>query len=299
MSSASRARRRSPLAAVALGLGTVAALGAAALAASWVALPGVGWLASRNPRTTALIEQRRRESRRAGRPGPPDLRFVPLERMAPRLAEAVVLSEDAAFFGHAGFDIREIRKALAESVEKGRLGRGASTITQQLAKNLFLGTERTLTRKLKEAVLAGKLERALGKRRILALYLNVVEWGDGVFGADAAARTRFGVSSSELTTAQAALLAAMLPAPRRADLHHPAPWLRRRARRVVDLLLQYGAIDPDEHRHASAELERMLMGPPPPEGVPAEPPAEEDEAGEEFPAPTAPAEPAEEPPDGG
>ncbi len=274
--SASRPRPRSPLAVIALGLGAAAALGAAVVAALWVSLPDVRWLASRNPRTTALIEQRRSEARRTGRSRPPELRFVPLERMAPRLAEAVVLSEDAAFFGHAGFDIREIRKALAESVEKGRLGRGASTITQQLAKNLFLGTERTLTRKLEEAVLAAKLERALGKRRILALYLNVVEWGDGVFGAEAAARTRFGVGPAELTTAQAALLAAMLPAPRRADLRHPAPWLRRRARRVVDLLLQYGAIDADEHQHASAELERILAGPPPPENVPAEPPEDED-----------------------
>jgi monofunctional biosynthetic peptidoglycan transglycosylase len=281
-----RAWRRSPLALALLVLGAVAALAAVVLGALWVSLPKVDWLASANPRTTALIEQRRREARRAGRSRPPEPRFVPLERVAPRLAEAVVLSEDAAFFGHAGFDFREIRKAVTEGVEKGHLGRGASTITQQLAKNLFLGTERTLGRKLKEAVLAAKLERALGKRRILALYLNVVEWGDGVFGAEAAARTRFGVSSAELTTAQAALLAAMLPAPRRADLRHPAPWLARRARRVVDLLLQYGKIDPDEHRHASAEMERILAGPLPPEGADVEPP-EDEEDGEEDLAPDA------------
>lgn len=289
--------RRSPLAAIALVAGAALALGIAVLAALWVSLPEVGWLASGNPRTTALVEQRRGEARRAGRPGPPDLRFVPLERVAPHLAEAVVLSEDAAFFGHAGFDFREIRKAAAESVERGRLGRGASTITQQLAKNLFLGSERTLWRKLKEAVLAMKLERALSKRRILTLYLDVAEWGEGVFGVEAAARSRFGVSAAELSTAQAALLAAMLPAPRRVNLARPAPWLAQRARRVVDLLLRYHKIDAAEHRHASAELERILAGPLPPEDVPLEPPPEED--GEEEPAASAPPSPADVGGDGG
>ncbi len=289
--------RRSPLAAIALVAGAALALGIAVLAALWVSLPDVGWLASRNPRTTALIEQRRDQARRAGRPGPPDLRLVPLERVAPRLAEAVVLSEDAAFFGHAGFDFREIRKAAAESVERGHLGRGASTITQQLAKNLFLGSERTLWRKLKEAVLAMKLERALSKRRILTLYLGVAEWGEGVFGIEAAARARFGVGAAELSTAQAALLAAMLPAPRRVNLARPAPWLTQRARRVVDLLLRYHKIDAAEHRHASAELERILAGPLPPEEAPLEPPPEED--GEEEPAANAPPSPADVGSDGG
>src|SRR5512143_774811 len=148
---------RSPLALAVVGLSSALLLGAAALAALWAALPEVDFLASRNPRTTALVEQRRAEARRTGRPGPAEPRHVPLDRIAPRLAEAVVLSEDAAFFGHAGFDFREIRNAVAESVERRRLVRGASTITQQLAKNLFLGTERSLWRKAKEAVLAAKL----------------------------------------------------------------------------------------------------------------------------------------------
>jgi monofunctional biosynthetic peptidoglycan transglycosylase len=289
---ARRSWPRSPLALALAGLGAALLLGAAALAALWASLPEVDWLASRNPRTTALLEQRRAEARRSGRPGPAEPRFVPLERISPRLAEAVVLSEDAAFFGHAGFDFREIRNAVAESVERRRLVRGASTITQQLAKNLFLGTERTVWRKVKEAVLALKLERALSKRRLLALYLNVVEWGEGVFGAEAAARARFGVSAAELSTAQAALLAAMLPAPRRADLEHPAPWLAQRARRVLDLLLQYGKIDPGEHLHASADLERILAGPlPPEEAAPIEPP-EEDGEPEPAPEPERPSEPA-------
>jgi len=249
-------------------------LAAAAIALLWVALPDPGGLASKDPRTTALVEQRRAEARRAGRAFAPDLRFVPLGRISPPLAEAVVLAEDAGFFDHGPFDFREMQKALEKNIDRRRFVRGASTLTQQLAKNLYLGTDRTLARKVKEAVLALKLERALGKRRILALYLNVAEWGEGVFGAEAAASARFGVPASALTTAQAAVLAAMLPAPRKADLARPSPWLRNRSRRVLDLLLDYGKIDPAEHAHASAELERILAGGALPGDEDAEPPEE-------------------------
>ncbi len=238
------------------------AAAAAVLGAIWVTTPDVSWLRASTPRTTALLEQRRAEARAAGRPFEARLRFVALERISPRLVEAVILSEDAGFFGHGPFDLGELRQAISQSVEARRWVRGASTLTQQLAKNLFLGTERSLWRKIREAVLAVKLERTLAKRRILALYLNVAEWGDGIFGAEEAARARFGVSAAELGTAQAALLAAMLPAPRRVDLAAPSAWLGRRSRRLLDLLLETGRITPEEHAHASAELERLLAGPP-------------------------------------
>ncbi len=249
------------------------AVAAAAVGGIWAATPDVAWLRAATPRTTALLEQRRAEARAAGRRFDARLHFVPLDRISPRLIEAVILSEDAAFFGHGPFDLRELQQAVSQSVEAGRWVRGASTLTQQLAKNLFLGTERSLWRKAREAALAMKLERALGKRRILILYLNVAEWGDGVFGAEEAARARFGVPASGLDTAQAALLAAMLPAPRRVDLAAPSPWLARRSRRVLDLLLEAGRIGPEEHAHASAELERVLAGPPAEDGS-AEPPEE-------------------------
>jgi len=254
---------------------------AAAGAALWTSLPGVGALATRTPRTTALVEQRRAEARRAGRPYQADLEPVPLDRIAAHLAEAVVLSEDAAFFGHSGFDWREIRSAAEQNLRAGRTVRGASTITQQLAKNLFLGTERNYARKVKEAVLALKLEHALSKRRILALYLNAVEWGRGVFGAEAAARHWFGVPASALDLAQSAALAAMLPAPRRAALSPAPPWLARRARKVLGLMRQTGKVEDDEYVAAAAELERMLGEVP--ASVDAEPPEEEDEG--DVPAP--------------
>ncbi len=256
----SRRRRRWALPIAALGAALTAAAGVALL---WAALPDPAGLAAHLPRTTALIEQRRAEARRSRRPFAPAWRPVPLDRISPRLAEAVLASEDAGFFGHGPFDFRELRNAVGESVDRGRLVRGASTVTQQLARTLYLGTERTLWRKLREAVLAVKIERALPKRRILALYLNAVEWGEGVFGAEAAARARFGVEAAALSTAQAAVLAAMLPAPRRCDLASPSRWLRRRSRRVLDRLLDAGRLDPAEHAHASAELERLLAGPAP------------------------------------
>jgi monofunctional biosynthetic peptidoglycan transglycosylase len=258
----------------ALGVG---ALLAAALAAwiSWISLPDVAPLASRAPPSTALMDQRRTEATRSGKAFRPDYRPVSLDRISPRLARAVVASEDASFFGHAGFDWDEIKNAAGQNWKAGRTVRGASTITQQLAKNLWLGTERSYLRKLREALLAVKLERTLSKRRILTLYLDVAEWGDGVFGAEAAAHRWFGTSARDLSAAQAATLAAMLPAPRRAAIA-PAPrWLARRARRILSLLERNGTVPAAEAASARAELERILAAPAALPGEPDEEPPEE------------------------
>ncbi len=241
-------------------LGATAAAFGTAVAVLWIALPDPAPVARQNPRTTAVIEQRRAEARAARRAFHLRQTWVGIDRISPRLVQAVLASEDAGFYTHGAFDWREMSAAADDSLRTGRALRGASTLSQQLAKNLWLGTDRSAWRKVKEAVLAMKLERKVPKRRILLLYLNVAEWGDGVFGAQAAARQRFGVAAAELSTAQAALLAAILPAPRRADLGHPSRWLARRSRRVLDRMLQAGRIDADEHAHASAELERHLSG---------------------------------------
>lgn len=240
---------------------TLTALACATLLGGlWVALPDPAAVRASNPRTTAVIEQRRAEARARGRTLRVHQSWVPLERISPWLAQAVLASEDARFYAHGAFDWVEVEAAADDSLRSGRALRGASTLTQQLAKNLWLGTERTAWRKAKEAVLAVKLERAVPKRRILALYLNVAEWGDGVFGAEAAARARFGVSAADLTPAQAALLAAMLPAPRRADLSHPSRWLSRRSRRVLDRMLEAGRLDAAAHARAADELAWYLHG---------------------------------------
>ncbi len=246
----------------------------AALGLAWVALPDPRELVTRNPRTTALIEQRRAEAARTRRAFRPQQAWVPLERISRRLVEAVVASEDAKFFGHAGFDWEALQGAARHDLERGRFARGASTITQQLAKNLYLGTEKSLLRKAREALLAMKLERALDKRRILALYLNVAEWGDGAFGVEAGARRHLGVSAASLDTAQAVLLASMLPAPRRVDLSRPSAWLRARSTRLLDRLHAERRIGDEEHRSASAALARLLAGPAPADDR-EEPPEEE------------------------
>ncbi len=257
-----------------------AAFAIAALAAGvWVALPDPSPLSRENPRTTALIEQRRSEAKARRRPFHPRQAWMALDRFSPALVEAVIVSEDANFFGHEGLDWEAIRGAAEHDLKLGRFARGASTLTQQLAKNLWLGTEKSLWRKAKEAMLAAKLERALPKKRILALYLNVVELGDGVFGFEAGARERFGTSAAALGPAQAVVLASILPAPRKVDLARPSAWLRVRSRRLLDRLRDAGRLGPEEHLFASAELERILAGPAPSDDR-AEPPEDEPRAPE-------------------
>jgi monofunctional biosynthetic peptidoglycan transglycosylase len=141
--------------------------------------------------------------------------FAGLESISPNLQHAVIAAEDARFYGHHGFDWEEIRDAMEDNLEEGGRGRGASTISQQLVKNLFFGTGRSFLRKGVEATLVPVAEAALGKQRILELYLNVVEWGPGVYGAEAAARYHYSTSARRLGREQAARLAAVLPSPRR------------------------------------------------------------------------------------
>ena len=169
--------------------------------------PDVGALARINPRTTSLMRARMIE--RGGIK--PYWVWTPLSRISPNLQRAVIAAEDASFYEHEGFDWQAIRQALIKDFRQGTLATGGSTITQQLAKNLYLSPEKTLLRKAREALIARELEHQLGKRRILELYLNVVEWGRGIYGAEAAARHHFGKSSRELTPEEAALLAAILP----------------------------------------------------------------------------------------
>lgn len=186
------------------------------LALYWlITLPDISLLARTNPTSTALMQAR---LKRHLRPSKPHWVWVPLSRISSHLQRAVIVSEDASFYTHEGFDWKGIREAAEKDLETGRLQKGGSTITQQLAKNLYLSSEKTLLRKANEALIARSLERHLTKKRILEIYLNVVEWGHGVYGAEAAARHHFRKSARELTSEESALLAAILPAPR---LHDP------------------------------------------------------------------------------
>ncbi len=187
------------------------------------------------------------------RVGPGNRDFVPLAELPRHLARAVTTSEDGGFFAHPGFDFEEIRIALAERADSGRI-RGASTITQQLAKNLFLGGERTLSRKIREALLTMALEASLSKQRLLEIYLNIVEWGPGIHGIGPAARHYFGKDARDITPREAAFLASVIPAPARFHAHFargemPDYWIER-----IDAILlrmaAFGMLGEDELREA-------------------------------------------------
>jgi monofunctional biosynthetic peptidoglycan transglycosylase len=246
-----------------LGKALLAALllGLASGALFWLTLPSVEPLREGPPPVTALMETRAAEARAKGQKVRRAFVPVALHDVSPWLRHAVINSEDARFFLHHGFDLQETQNALQKALEKGELGRGASTLTQQLAKNLWLGEQRSLYRKAREAVLATRLEE-LGKERIFELYLNVVEWGEGVFGAEAAARTWFGVSAAQLAPEQAAVLAAMLPAPRKRNPRRPSGRLRKRAAQVLELYGVYRQLPPVELQAARGRLQ-ALLGPEP------------------------------------
>lgn len=206
----------------------------AALGYVWlITMPDVAILRSNNPTTTALIESRQAQAQEQGRPIGRHWIWVPLSRISPHLRHAVVAAEDASFFTHEGFDWEGMKDAALYDLEKGELKRGGSTITQQLAKNLYLSSERSLFRKAHEALITRSLEQHLSKERILELYLNVAEWGQGVYGAEAAARHHFKKPAKELTMEEAAWLAAILPSPRRYDPIRKTTALSRRYERIL------------------------------------------------------------------
>ena len=232
------ARKRSITRTIVRALILVPALGFALLAYVYLTLPDVRSLEKTNPKTTAFMELRKAEAREDGR-----TRFsirqqwVPYGRISPMLKRAVIVTEDAAFFDHDGIDLDEIKASLEKNWEDGQFLRGGSTITQQLAKNLYLSPSRNPIRKVKELFIARRLEAALTKQRILEIYLNMIEWGDGVFGCEAAARAYFQKSCASLDMAEAALMAGAIINPRE---HSPAKPTRRLLRRQQIILKRMG-----------------------------------------------------------
>jgi monofunctional biosynthetic peptidoglycan transglycosylase len=205
-----------------------AAVGFAAFAYLYLSLPDVRPLRKQNPATTAFMELRAREADKAGKKPRKVQLWVSYERISPFLKRAVIVAEDAAFFSHEGVDLAELEKSFEDSWQKGKRMRGGSTITQQLAKNLYLSPSRNPVRKVEELLIARRLEAELSKRRILELYLNVIEWGDGIWGAEAAARSYFQKPASALGADESALLAASIINPRRYSPARPSKYLLRR-----------------------------------------------------------------------
>jgi len=206
----------------------------------FVTLPDVSSLAKADPPTTTFVEARKAEVVGTGRSFLLRWIWMPLARISPHLQRAVIVAEDATFYRHEGFDWEGLKGAVTRNWEKGKFQRGGSTITQQLAKNLYLSADKSLFRKVHEALITWKLERSLTKKRILELYLNVAEWGRGVYGAEAAARHYFHKAAEDLSPDEAALLAAMLPAPRQYDPLRLTPYLLKRQQEILKKMKKGG-----------------------------------------------------------
>jgi monofunctional biosynthetic peptidoglycan transglycosylase len=187
------------------------------------------WWGHVNPDTTRFMEIRLTELQAKEPKAQLKKKWINYEKISPHLKRAIIASEDAKFVDHEGFDWDGIQKAIEKNQQKGKIVAGGSTISQQLAKNLFLTPSKTPWRKAEEAVVTLMLETLWSKQRILEVYLNVIEWGNGVFGAEAAARHYYGVAASQLTAEQAAKLAGMVPNPRFYDRNRNAPGLARKA----------------------------------------------------------------------
>jgi monofunctional glycosyltransferase len=216
---------RALAAVLAIGFGTAAYL--------YLSLPDVRALRTRNPETTAFIELRLREARAKGQPPRRVQHWVPHARISPNLKRAVLVAEDSGFWQHEGIDFEQMKESIEVNIERLEFARGGSTITQQLAKNLYLSPSKNPIRKIREILIARRLEAELTKQRILELYLNVIEWGDGIYGAEAAARTYFGKPAADLGTSESALLAGAIVNPRLLTPGRPTARLRRRQQMIM------------------------------------------------------------------
>jgi monofunctional glycosyltransferase len=211
------------------------------LAYVYLTLPDVAPLQATNPKTTAFIELRAAEARSRHAAPRRVQEWVPYGRISSSLKRAVLVAEDDAFWQHDGIDVKQIRESLERDLAKGAFTRGGSTITQQLAKNLYLSPSKNPVRKLRELLIARRLEASLTKTRIFEIYLNVIEWGDGIYGAEAASRAYFRKPAAALSADEAALLAACIINPRVMNPAHATPFLGRRQRLILSRM---GVVSP-------------------------------------------------------
>jgi monofunctional biosynthetic peptidoglycan transglycosylase len=205
-----------------------------------ITFPDVAALAKERPKTTAFMEQRKKQLRAAGKSDALEWRWVPYGSVSPFLRRGVLVAEDNSFYEHEGVDVKGMKEAFERNWKRRKLTHGGSTITQQLAKNLYLSPSRNPLRKVREYFIARSLEKNLTKKRILEIYLNVVEMGERVYGAEAASRHYFGKSASALSTREAALLAGCLPNPRVMNPGNPNKRLRARQRMILSRLKRWG-----------------------------------------------------------
>ena len=213
--------------------------------AYFLIMPDFSSLKKQTPQKTAFMKYREKEWARKGRRHKITQTMVPLSKISPYLLKAVLIAEDDKFWKHEGFDFESMQKALEKDLQAGKFKSGGSTVTQQLARNLYLSPEKNLLRKGAEAWITWRMEKVLSKRRILELYLNEVEWGEGIFGAEAAARHYFGKPASELSPWEAARMAAVLPNPRKYNPGGEQRYVVNRSSIIYNIMIQRGIVAPE------------------------------------------------------
>jgi monofunctional biosynthetic peptidoglycan transglycosylase len=279
------------------GIAVLFGAGFAYAAFIYLTLPDVRPLRTANPETTAFMELRARQARARGEAPKKTQRWVPYNRISGNLKRAVLVAEDSGFWQHEGIEFEQMRESIEANLERLEFARGGSTITQQLAKNLYLSPSKNPVRKLREILIARRLEAELTKQRILELYLNVIEWGDDIYGAEAAARRYFGKAAADLGPQEAALLAGAIINP---HVHSPGRPTARLRRRQQMILRRMGAVTPPPVvAETPAPKPAEIPGPPGPDAA-SPPPAEATPptALPGDPVPPLPAPPCERPPCG-
>lgn len=215
--------------------------------------PDVSTLKKLSPKKTAFMEYRESEWEKQGKKRKISRQWIPLSQISPYLVKAVIIAEDDKFWSHEGFDYDAIQKAIEKDIRKKKFKFGGSTISQQLAKNLYLSPSKNPIRKIKEAILTWRIENNLSKKRIIELYLNIAEWGEGLFGIEAAARRYYGKPASALTAKEAARLASVLPNPRRFDPTGESKFVENRSERIYQIMIKRGIVIP--------EYDEVMTGP--------------------------------------
>jgi monofunctional biosynthetic peptidoglycan transglycosylase len=238
---------------------------------SWI--PDLSKLKKGNPKKTAFMEYREKEARGKGKKYRVHQIWVPFSKISPYLVKAVLIAEDDKFWKHEGFDFEAIQKAVEKDLQAKKFKFGGSTVTQQLAKNLYFSPEKSFLRKIGEALITWRMEKVLSKRRILELYLNVVEWGDGIFGVEAAARHYFKKPSSELAPEEATRLASVLPNPKKYNPVGDQRYVVNRSNLIYSIMVQRGIVIPDykevTESTESSPMDEKNSYPPFPKEVPS------------------------------
>jgi monofunctional biosynthetic peptidoglycan transglycosylase len=220
----------------------------------YLSLPDVGDLMTNNPRTTALMLQRFREAKASQQNYIIRQQWVSFDKIPRLLKNMIRVTEDAAFYQHQGVDLIELKAALKKNWQKGQYVRGASTITQQLAKNLYLSTDKSVIRKIKEYLITRRLENQLSKKRIFNLYLNIIEFGPGIFGVQAAAQNFFNKDVSQLNLEEMVRLTTVIPKPLKETPTRNSSWIKWKAGWILDTLRRYKYIDQREYQVVRAKF---------------------------------------------